>query len=71
MQFESYIVHIVSKDFRLDGDDTFSDLMGGGEVPPGLPVSFHTADFKETVETLVMKLCFEAGAAPIRFQKKA
>lgn len=49
---------------------TTSDLMGGGEVPPGLPVSFHTADFKETVETLVMKLCFEAGAAPIRFQKK-
>ena len=34
MQFESYIVHIVSKDFRLDGDDTFSDSMGGGE---GLP----------------------------------
>lgn len=44
--------------------------LGGGEVPPGLPVSFHTADFKETVETLVMKLCFEAGAVPIRFQKK-
>jgi len=44
--------------------------MGGGEVPPGLPVSLRTADFKETVETLVMKLCFEDGAAPIRFQKK-
>lgn len=52
--------------------DTFttSDLMGGGEVPPGLPVSFHTADFRETVETLVMMLCFEEGAAPIRFKKK-
>ena len=52
--------------------DTFttSDLMGGGEVPPGLPVSFHTADFRGNIETLVMMLCFEEGTAPIRFKKK-
>ena len=60
----------------IDGDtelrhyhyDTFltSDLMGGGEISPGLPVSFQTADFRSNIETLVMPLCFEEGAAPIR-----
>jgi len=52
--------------------DTFitSDLMGGGEIPPGLPVTFHTADFRGDIDTLVMPLCFEEGAAPIRFKKK-
>ena len=52
--------------------DTFltSNLLGGGEVPPGLPVSFHTADFRSEIESLVMPLCFELGAAPIRFRKQ-
>ena len=64
----------------IDGDtelrhyhyDTFltSDLMGGGEISPGLPVSFQTADFRSNIETLVMPLCFEEGAAPIRFKKQ-
>ena len=51
--------------------DTFttSDLMGGGEVAPGLPVSFRTAEFRGDIDTLVMPLCFEGGAAPIRFRK--
>ena len=52
--------------------DTFltSNLMGGGEISPGLPVSFQTADFRSNIETLVMPLCFEDGAAPIRFKKQ-
>ena len=64
----------------IDGDmplnhyhyDTFltTDLMGGGEIPPGLPVSFYAAEFRSEINTLVMPLCFEEGAAPIRFKKK-
>lgn len=52
--------------------DTFltSNLMGGGEISPGLPVSFQTADFRSNIATLVMPLCFEEGSKPIRFQKK-
>ena len=52
--------------------DTFltSDLMGGGEIPPGLPVTFQTAPFRSEIDTLIMPLCFEEGAAPIRFRKQ-
>lgn len=52
--------------------DTFitSDLMGGGEIPVGLPVSFNCAPFKKEMDTITMPLCFEEGAAPIVFKKK-
>jgi hypothetical protein len=49
---------------------TTSDLMGGGEIAPGLPVQFRTADFRGEIDTLTMPLCFEDGAAPIRFKKE-
>lgn len=52
--------------------DTFvtSDIMGGGEVPPGLPVTFHGADFRKEIASLAMPLCFEEGAEPVRFKKQ-
>ena len=52
--------------------DTFvtSDLMGGGEIPPGLPVQFSAEAFRSTVGALTMPLCFEPGAEPTRFTRK-
>lgn len=52
--------------------DTFvtSDLMGGGEVPPGLPVCFRAQEFRSGIDMLIMPLCFEEGAEPIRFKKQ-
>ena len=52
--------------------DTFitSDLMGGGEIPPGLPVTFNVAPFRSEIETLTMQLCFEEDAAPCYFKKQ-
>ena len=52
--------------------DTFltSDLMGGGEIPPGLPVTFQTAPFRSDIDVLIMPLCFEEESAPIQFKKQ-
>lgn len=52
--------------------DTFitSDLLGGGEIPPGLPVQFSAEAFRSTVGALTMPLCFEPGAEPTRFTRK-
>ena len=47
-----------------------NDLMGGGEIPPGLPVTFNTAPFKAEIDTITMPLCFEEGSAPIVFKKQ-
>lgn len=51
--------------------DTFitSDIMGGGEIPVGLPVQFHPELFKSNIDKLTMPLCFEEGCAPIHFKK--
>ena len=52
--------------------DTFltSDLMGGGEIPPGLPVTFNTAPFRSEIDTVTMPLCFEDVSAPICFKRQ-
>lgn len=53
--------------------DTFvtSDLMGGGEIPPGLPVQFSAENFRSGIGALTMPLCFEQGSAPTRFVRKS
>ena len=49
--------------------DTFvtESVLGGGEIPPGLPLQFRTENFRSGIQTLLIPLCEEPGTAPIRF----
>ncbi len=74
LEEDSLFLKFIDADTKLQHYhyDTFitSDLMGGGEIPPGLPVTFSTAPFRSEIDALTMPLCFEEGAIPINFKKQ-
>ena len=51
--------------------DTFitNDLMGGGEIPVGLPLTFNVTPFRSNIESITIQLCFEENAKPCVFKK--
>lgn len=51
--------------------DTFvtGDIVG--ELPPGLPVHFHTAEVGGAIDSLAMPLVTEAGGALVRFVRES
>lgn len=50
--------------------DTFVTTDIVGELPPGIPVHFHTAEVGGRIDSLAMPLVTEAGGDLIRFTKK-
>ena len=50
--------------------DTFVSDAIVGELPPGIPVHFHTAEVGGAVDSLAMPLVTEAGGKLIRFVRK-
>ena len=50
--------------------DTFVTTDIVGELPPGIPVHFHTAEVGGMIDSLAMPLVTEAGGALVRFAKK-
>ena len=50
--------------------DTFVTTDIVGELPPGIPVHFHTAEVGGGIDSLAMPLVTEAGGALVRFAKK-
>ena len=74
LENESLFLKFTDADTKLQHYhyDTFitSDMIGGGEIPPGLPVTFNVAPFRSEIGTLTMQLCFEEGASPCIFKKE-
>lgn len=65
------VLHFLGVEDHLDHYhyDTFVSADVIGEVPPGLPVHFHTAEVGGKIDALLMPLVLEKGGELVRFQK--
>ena len=72
MQDETLIMEFLDRPntLRHFHYDTFVTTDIVGELPPGIPVHFHTAEVGGGIDSLAMPLVTEAGGALVRFAKK-
>ena len=65
MEFIHTLIHL--KHYHYD---TFVTDGIVGELPPGMPAHFHTAEVGGQVDAVLMPLVTEAGGKLVRFEKQ-